>query len=134
MPKITLGAPVVVAVVVVHDRDIASNSQVTLLPRALVSCPLWVKSRRQRVSDQCPLYPRKRTWFGVIVMSALCQKQTSVRFGWRQRQEAGRPAEYHRVAKHTRPPQRQGDLRRVIVVDVRDGGERNKLNVSLPIS
>lgn len=44
------------------------------------------------------------------------------------------PAEYDRVAKHTRPPQRQGDLRRVIVVDVRDGGERNKLNVSLPIS
>lgn len=54
--------------------------------------------------------------------------------GWRQRQEAGRPAEYDRVAKHTRPPQRQGDLRRVIVVDLRDGGERNKLNVSLPIS
>src|SRR5262249_40415431 len=44
MPKITLGAPVVMTVVVVHDRDIASNSQVTLLPRALVSCPLWVKS------------------------------------------------------------------------------------------
>jgi hypothetical protein len=33
--------------------------------------------------------------------------------------------------------QRHGDLRRAsvgIVVDVRDGGERNKLNVSLPIS
>jgi len=27
---------------------------------------------------QCPLYPRKQTWFGTFVMSALCQKQTSL--------------------------------------------------------
>src|SRR5262249_11291440 len=25
------------------------------------SCPLWVKSRHQRMSASCPLYPRKRT-------------------------------------------------------------------------
>ena len=24
-------------------------------------CPLWVKSRHQRMSVRCPLYPRKRT-------------------------------------------------------------------------
>src|SRR5262249_56427623 len=28
------------------------------------------------MSDQCPLYPQKRTWFSTIVMSALCQKRT----------------------------------------------------------
>src|SRR5262249_23640727 len=25
--------------------------------------PLWVKSRHQRMSAACPLYPQKRTWF-----------------------------------------------------------------------
>ena len=25
---------------------------------------------------RCLLYPQKRTWFGTMVMSALCQKQT----------------------------------------------------------
>src|SRR6516165_7388893 len=27
---------------------------------------------------RCLLYPRKRSWFGTIVMSARCQKQTSI--------------------------------------------------------
>ena len=40
------------------------------------SCPLWVKSGHGRMSDQCPLCPRKRTWFSTIVMSALCHKRT----------------------------------------------------------
>ena len=26
--------------------------------------------------NRCLLYPQKRTWFGAIMMSALCQKQT----------------------------------------------------------
>jgi len=26
------------------------------------------------MSDRCPLYPQKRTWFDTIVMSALCQR------------------------------------------------------------
>jgi hypothetical protein len=25
-------------------------------------CPLWVKSRHRNSSNQCPLYPQKRTW------------------------------------------------------------------------
>src|SRR5262249_48900503 len=33
-------------------------------------CPLWVQSRHQPMSAQCPLYPRKRTWFSTAVMSA----------------------------------------------------------------
>jgi len=39
-------------------------------------CPLWVKSRHRRTSNQCPLYPQKRTLELSGVMSALCQKQT----------------------------------------------------------
>jgi len=30
-------------------------------------------------NPKCPLYPRKRTWFSTIAMSALCQKQTLAR-------------------------------------------------------
>src|SRR6516162_7098454 len=39
-------------------------------------CPLWVKSRHRGTSNQCPLYPRKRTLELSRVMSALCQKRT----------------------------------------------------------
>src|SRR5262249_6373973 len=39
-------------------------------------CPLWVISGHRSSSNQCPLYPRKRTLLTVIGMSALCQKQT----------------------------------------------------------
>ena len=34
------------------------------------------------MSEQCPLYPRKRTWIGTVVMSALCQKRTSGTDDW----------------------------------------------------
>ena len=30
-----------------------------------LECPLWVKSRHQRVSASCPLYPQKRTLMSV---------------------------------------------------------------------
>src|SRR5262249_46638646 len=36
----------------------------------------WVKSGHSQDNRQCPLYPRKRTFVGGVVMSALCQKQT----------------------------------------------------------
>ena len=39
-------------------------------------CPLWVKSRHRGISNQCPLYPKKRTLELNGVMSALCQKRT----------------------------------------------------------
>src|SRR5262252_1251077 len=35
------------------------------------SCPLWVKSRHQRMSAECPLYPQKRTLVERVGMSAL---------------------------------------------------------------
>ena len=35
-------------------------------------CPLWVKSRHRSSSNQCPLYPQKRTLELSRVMSALC--------------------------------------------------------------
>src|SRR6516164_9969080 len=38
--------------------------------------PLWVKSGHSTMSDQCLLYPQKRTLKLRRVMSALCQKQT----------------------------------------------------------
>jgi hypothetical protein len=41
------------------------------------SCPLWVKSRHWGTSEQCPLYPQKRTLVEPVGMSALCHKQTS---------------------------------------------------------
>src|SRR5215471_14230327 len=40
-------------------------------------CPLWVNSGHRNQSAQCPLHPQKRTLDERIVMSALCQKQTS---------------------------------------------------------
>ena len=40
-------------------------------------CLLWVKSGHRSTSIQCPLYPQKQTFIGAILMSALCQKQTS---------------------------------------------------------
>jgi hypothetical protein len=40
-------------------------------------CPLWVKSRHRGISNQCPLYPQKRTFIGAIGTSALGQSQTS---------------------------------------------------------
>jgi len=39
-------------------------------------CPLWVISGHWGTSEQCPLYPRKRTLRRATSMSALCQKQT----------------------------------------------------------
>jgi hypothetical protein len=40
------------------------------------SGPMWVKSRHRRMSERCPLCPRKRTLIERIGMSALCQKRT----------------------------------------------------------
>src|SRR5262249_58762051 len=40
-------------------------------------CPLWVKSGHSLTSNQCPLYPQKRTSELTRGMSALCQKRTS---------------------------------------------------------
>jgi hypothetical protein len=50
------------------------HSEFEFHPRA---CPLRVKSRHGALKFQCPLYPRKRTSFGTVAMSALCQKATS---------------------------------------------------------
>jgi hypothetical protein len=41
-------------------------------------CPLWVISRHHALKSPCPLYPQKRTSLSTAVMSALCQKRTSV--------------------------------------------------------
>jgi hypothetical protein len=41
-------------------------------------CPLWVKSRHCGISNQCPLYPLKRTSSNAIWVSAQCQKLTSL--------------------------------------------------------
>src|SRR5215468_10589699 len=40
------------------------------------SCPLWVKSGHSLTSNQCPLYPQKRTLIEPVGTSALCQKRT----------------------------------------------------------
>jgi hypothetical protein len=37
------------------------------------SCPLWVKSGHWSTSDQCPLYPQKRTLFGTLLWCANVQ-------------------------------------------------------------
>jgi hypothetical protein len=39
-------------------------------------CRLWVKSRHQRMSASCPLYPQKQTLELSHAMSALCQNRT----------------------------------------------------------
>jgi len=46
-------------------------------PPPLGRCPLWVKSKHRGTSNQCLLYPQKRTWSGTVMMSALYQKRTS---------------------------------------------------------
>src|SRR5262249_60337183 len=48
-----------------------------MAPESTYECPLWVNNGHQRMSAQCPLYPRKRTLAERIRMSAKCQKQTS---------------------------------------------------------
>ena len=50
-----------------------SGCTATILRRP---CPLWVKSRHCGTSNQCPLYPQKRTLELSPGMSAKCQKQT----------------------------------------------------------
>ncbi len=39
-------------------------------------CPLWVKSGHWSRRQECPLYPRKRTFSEAVQMSAKCQMQT----------------------------------------------------------
>ena len=41
-----------------HDSRIAVKQGE---PEGTNKCPLWVKSRHRGTSDQCPLYPQKRT-------------------------------------------------------------------------
>ena len=48
----------------------------SLIPKRAAPCPLWVKSRHRGTSNQCPLYPQKRTSRSATGMSALCQIQT----------------------------------------------------------
>jgi hypothetical protein len=36
-------------------------------------CAGW---RGDTIGALCPIYPRKRTWIGSVMMSALCQKRT----------------------------------------------------------
>src|SRR5262245_11277926 len=43
----------------------------------MAGCPLWVISGCCRLSDQCPLYPQKRTRALQLGMSAMGQKRTS---------------------------------------------------------
>ena len=41
----------------------------------VLACPLWVKSGHRSTSNQCLLYPQKRTSPSAITMSVLRQKQ-----------------------------------------------------------
>ena len=67
-----------------HPREIRSPAlpdSVRALRAAMSSevcsvgrrCPLWVKSGHRGTSNQCPLYPRKRTLIKCIGKSASCQ-------------------------------------------------------------
>jgi hypothetical protein len=47
-----------------------------LSSRTQVQCPLWVISGHFPVQSSCPLYPKKRTFFGSVEMSAKGQKRT----------------------------------------------------------
>ena len=53
-----------------RKRSSGSGCGAAILSR---SCPLWVKSRHRRTSNQCLLYPQKRTLVQRVGMSALCQ-------------------------------------------------------------
>src|SRR5262245_59717806 len=61
-----------------YDRRARANKL-----KIAVSCPLWVISGHMQCKTACPLYPQKRTCAVQLGMSALGQKQTSVRAGRR---------------------------------------------------
>src|SRR6516164_1763477 len=54
-----------------------ANWELRSAPQSRRSCPLWVKIGHWATSEQCPLYPQKRTSELSRGMSALCQKRTS---------------------------------------------------------
>src|SRR6516162_11414438 len=54
----------------VHVSYVAINGATTECTPSC-TCPLWVKSRHHGVSNQCPLYPQKRTLRQRKQMSAL---------------------------------------------------------------
>ena len=59
--------------------------------KAYDDCPLWVKSGHRRMSDQCPLYSRKRASTGASTMSPLRHKRTSIEWSDSIRRNNGLP-------------------------------------------
>ena len=57
-------------------RKVRSLTPVSLRCTEMARGPLWVRSGHSVRSRPCPLCPRKWTSPNIIVMSALCQKQT----------------------------------------------------------
>jgi hypothetical protein len=44
-------------------------------------CPLWVKSRHRGTSNQCPLYPQKRTFAAHLTLPRRLENSQPMRFG-----------------------------------------------------
>src|SRR5262245_16366606 len=59
-----------------QDTSERSRHKIAEQHLSTTQCPLWVISGHRSSSNQCPLYPRKRTLIERLGMSALCQKQT----------------------------------------------------------
>jgi len=58
------------------ERTIVAGQTGWLEVAQLALGKLWVKSRHNNRSAQCPLYPQKRTLVERVGMSAKCQKRT----------------------------------------------------------
>jgi hypothetical protein len=73
----------------IYDRRNGVRSLFCVATILKTQCPLWVRSRHQRMSVSCPLFPRKRTLIDGVGESALCQKQTSARLVSQHRMSYG---------------------------------------------
>jgi hypothetical protein len=80
-PKMTpggsSGGAVVAAATGAGVLFVRSGPSLEIRGRKLMNCDGYGRFGSKADIKRCPLYPRKRTSFSTIVMSALCQKQTS---------------------------------------------------------
>ena len=61
-----------------------------MLPHSPPRCPLWVKSGHRRTSNQCPLYPQKRTL--ETTLRYVCSKELPAT--WRYSPRSAAPGQY----------------------------------------
>src|SRR6516225_2210467 len=67
-------SPLLILALDAHDPQNHATSEIHIFLKSGKQCPLWVKSRHQRMSAPCPLYPQKRTLVSVAACP-LCARR-----------------------------------------------------------